>query len=270
MPPLPSGRRLCLLFVSAGARYAIEATSVTEVATPGPNPDNVRGSLEIRDLSRIFWGGAEVRPGTALVLDTSPTLAVRVEKVLGVFDLSACPVFLLPPAFDGLAELPARGVVLYQGTLYVELDADRISALQGRELPRRSRASAVLEAPPDQALVFESEGGRWGLSLGLVTQVVPSTGTLWRIPWNAGALGGFFLHGQVLWGIYSLPALVGRNAVVEEHLVLAELAGHSVAISARRVLGIFRGFSPGAQPGNFLPARGEEEVVFLDLQRMFS
>ncbi|HLL55634.1 MAG TPA: defective in fruiting DifE, partial [Myxococcaceae bacterium] len=80
MAHFESGRRLCLLFEAANGRFAVEATSVTEVAPPDANGVSIRGYLELTDLSLLLGGEAETRPGTGVVLDVSPTLAVRVKS----------------------------------------------------------------------------------------------------------------------------------------------------------------------------------------------
>jgi hypothetical protein len=78
--PFESGRRLCLLVEAGETRYAIEATSVMEVALPGSDGTSLRGMLEVKDLSTLLGGSPETAMGMVVVLDVSPTLAVRVRS----------------------------------------------------------------------------------------------------------------------------------------------------------------------------------------------
>ena len=88
------GRRLSLLCDAAGARFAIPATSVLEVANPDPGGTTLRGHHTLVDLSQLLGGPAEQRPGTAVLLDTSPTLALRVGAVRGARDVADCAAML--------------------------------------------------------------------------------------------------------------------------------------------------------------------------------
>ena len=91
------GRRLALLFEAGPARYALEASRVLEVTPPDPDPERatVRGVFPLEDLSTLMGGAAEARPGLAVLLDTSPTLAVRVREGAEVADVAGAPHFQL-------------------------------------------------------------------------------------------------------------------------------------------------------------------------------
>ena len=84
-------RRLCVFFEALGTRYAIEAVRVLEVAWPRPGEETLHGNLSLRDLPAVLGGAVGEPLNTALVLDSSPTLAVRVGTVEGVFDSSSLP-----------------------------------------------------------------------------------------------------------------------------------------------------------------------------------
>src|SRR4029078_7067317 len=74
------GRRLALLFEAGPARYALEASRGLEVTPPHPERAPVRGVFPLEDLSTLMGGAAEARPGLAVLLDISPTVAVRVRE----------------------------------------------------------------------------------------------------------------------------------------------------------------------------------------------
>lgn len=271
MAPLESGRRLCLLFKSGACRFAVEATSVVEVASPDANGLAIRGVLELVDLSILLGGGPEVHPGIGVILDTSPTLAVRVRRVVEVADVAQDPFFMLPPSLAEALGLLVRGALLHGGQLYLELIAEALTR------PPILPPSAALERsihrseqPPERGLLFESGGRLFGIPLGFVSQVVAAHQAFCPLPAPGGAVVGMFPHAQVLWPIYSVPGLLGRPARREELFILAELAGLNVGINASRVVGVHQGFSPGNEAGEFVCSGLDRPALFLDLQRMFS
>ncbi len=271
MAPFESGRRLCLLVEAGQTRYALEATSVMEVALPGPDGTSLRGMLEVKDLSALLGGGPESAPGMVVVLDVSPTLAVRVRSVVEVADVAQAPFFLLPAGLgDTLAPL-SRGAVLHKQRLYLELIAEALPQRVGpRSVQPQERPVLLLASPPERALVFESQGRLFGLSLGLVSQVVTGGEAFSRLPVQSGPVAGVFPHAQVLWPIYSAPALLGAPAQVEDFFVLAELAGQNMGWCATRVLGVLQRFEPSLELGEFTAPGLPGPVLFLDLQHMFS
>lgn len=270
MAPFETGRRLCLLFEAQGGRFGVEATSVMEVAHPDANGASIRGHLELRDLSRLLGGGDEERPGVGLVLDVSPTLAVRVKRIVEVADVARSPFFLLPP---GLGEAPAalvRGAILHSDRLYLELVAEALqhkAASPGGAVPRPIH---VADQAPDRALVFSSQGRLYGIPLMLVSQVVGVTDAFCRLPLASGPVAGLFPHAQVLWPIYSSAGLLGGKPRCEDFFILTELAGQNVGLCASRVLGVHSGFSPARGRGEFVARGVDAPVLFMDLQRMFS
>ena len=268
--PFESGRRLCLLFQSGSGRYAVEATSVTEVAPPDEDGHSIRGSLELHDLSVMLGGAPEVRPGMGLVLDVSPTLAVRIREVQEVADVSRDPFFLLPPIVGEAAALIFRAAILHEGKLYLELIADMLPQVQGLKFAGPARPVLVADEVPDRALVFESQGRLFGIPLGLVSQVVSQGGAFCALPLSSGPAPGLFPHAQVLWPIYSVPGLMGGEAPAEELFVLAELAGQNIGLCASRALGVHQGFKASDASGEFATPSLPSPVLFLDLQRMFS
>lgn len=271
MGPFESGRRLCLLVEAGETRYAIEATSVMEVALPGSDGTSLRGMLEVKDLSTLLGGGPEQATGMVVVLDVSPTLAVRVSSVVEVADVARAPFFLLPAGLgDTLAPL-SRGAVLHKERLYLELIAESLPQRIGpRGPPSAARAVRFMDNAPERALVFESQGRLFGLPLALVSQVVTRGEAFSKLPVQSGPVAGMFPHAQILWPIYSAPALLGAPAQVETFFVLTELAGQNVGWCATQVLGVRQRFQAGDGPGEFTAPGVPSPVLFLDLQHMFS
>jgi hypothetical protein len=268
--PYESGRRLCLLFEAGSCRFAVEATSVTEVAEPDPDGRTLRGSLELKDLSVLLGGAAEARPGTAVVLDVSPTLALRVSRVLEVVDVAGDRLFGIPPSLREALTGVSRGALLHGERLFLELVPEAVPHLPPERPSPPTRAICLLERAPDRGLVFESQGVLWGVPLQVVSQIVARTEAFCPLPTPHPNLAGLFPHEQALWPILSAPALMGGAPHAEELFVLAELAGEPAGLAASRVVGVCERFDPTDRRGEFIAAGADRPVLFLDYQSMFS
>ena len=270
MSAFESGRRLCLLFEAGWCRYAIEATAVSEVAAPDEDGRTLRGALELRDLTQLLGGEEEARPGMAVVLDVSPTLAIRVRAVREVADVARDRHFGIPPALGESLAFVSRGAILHRDNLFLELKPEAIPHQPLFRAPPQPRTIYLLDRPPDRALVFESQGVLFGLPLSLVSQVVPATDSFLPVPVLRGAVAGVFPHAQLLWPIFSAPALLGGRAAKEALFVLAELAGEAAGLCASRVTGVVSALEPTESSGEFTASGSDRPILFLDLQRMFS
>lgn len=254
LPGLASGavdpsRRLCIFFEAGGTRFLVEAVRVTEVAHAEGEGDTVRGHLGARDLSALLGGEAERRPGNVVVLDTSPTAAVRVAAVEGVFDAAGDAVLPLPRRLIPLVSPAIRGALLREGRLSFELDADGVA----RGLPRHTRRrERFVREPLEPCLVFESGGARFAVPLSHVLQVVAQGPHFNPAPSRSEFLGAV-AHQQRLHPVFS----VSEVQQAEPLIVLVDARAEPVGLSAARALGVQRP-----------DALGDAQV--LDVERMFS
>jgi hypothetical protein len=265
--PFETGRRLCVLLEAGEARYAIEASSVVEVFTPkeGRAPQG----LELTDLSAMLDGTPEPAPGAGVVLDVSPTLALGIKRVVEIADVARSPFHQLPAWVGSRLSLFVRGAVEHAGKLYLELSPELFGQRSGPLPPPPARPILMLEELPPRALLVESGGQRFGIPLPWVSQVVPREPGACALP-GRGAAVAIQVHGQALWPIFSTPALIGGAPTPEPLLVLTELAGQNVALTARAALGVHGPFEAADSPGEHRPQGGGPSALFLDLQRMFS
>ncbi len=241
-----------------------------EVANPDTDGVSIRGHLDLVDLSERLGGAPEPPPGVGVVLDVSPTLAVRVKRIVEVADVARDPLFLIPPGMGETLALLVRGAILHGGRLYLELIAEALPHPKPTHGAALNRPIYLLDQPPDRALVFESRGKLYGIPLALVSQVVPATEAFTPMPMASGPVAGFFPHAQALWPVYTPAGLLGGGAVREELLVMTELAGQNVGLTASRVLGVHAGLVPATERGEYTAPGLSTAALFLDLQRMFS
>lgn len=242
-------RRLYVFFEAGGARYVLQAVSVVEVAHPDENGETLHGHLGLRDLSLVLGGDEELRPGTALVLDTSPTRAVRVASVEGVFDLTGLAAPALPRRLIPLVNPAVRGAVVRDEKLYFELETDAVA----RGLPRQTKRPELSTfTSKEPCLVFQSSGVRFGVPLSRVRQVVNRGPNFNRAP-SRGAFLGAAVHRELLFPVFS----VGNVNDAEAFMVLVDVRGEVLGLSADHTEGVKGADQLG-------------EVQVLDLERMFS
>jgi len=265
-----SGRRLCLLAEVGGTGFALEATSIVEVAMVAEEATVLRGQLPLVPLLERF-GAPAGPPGTvAVVLDVSPTLTVRMERVAGVVDVGRAPFFLLPPWLgEGLIGR-FRGALVHDGRLYLELAAEALVEDAG---PARAPSLPThwLAEAPDRALIFRAGNSLYGVPLALAGQVVPlQPPSLARLPVQEGPVMGLYSHASALWPVCHPGRLAGGEGGFEDHLIFTEPAGQGVALSAGEILGVVDGLLETDRPGAFVGPGMQSPALFLDLPRMFS
>jgi chemotaxis signal transduction protein len=270
VPVYESGRRLCLLLEAGDTRFCVEATSVMEVAAPGPDETSLRGVLEVKDLSVLMGGEPEREGGMIVVFDVSPTLAVRVRSIVEVANVASAAHYLLPSGLGSTLAALSRSALVHKERLYLELNADALPHEPREASPPPEHPVHLVTAPPERSLVFESQGRLFGVPLVLISQVVLRGPAFSALPGRGGPVAGVMPHGQTLWPLYSAPALLGGRAVAEDLLVLTEVGGQPLALCASRVLGVHPRFEPAGESGEFTAPGLPSPVLFPDLGRMFS
>src|SRR5262249_1519291 len=160
--------------------------------------------------------------------------------------------------------LMIRGAVLRADRLYLELAAEMLSPqhLDPRVLPQGRICLSTAGA--EKGLGFERDGRLDGIPLGFVSQIVPHGDGFCRLPFNEAPVVGLLPHDQSLWPIYSIAGMAGEPAAPEKFIVLAEVAGRSVGISAGRALGVRAHFEATSTPGEFVSRDAEGPVCLLD------
>ncbi|MBE2253612.1 MAG: defective in fruiting DifE [Myxococcus sp.] len=224
-----SERRLCVFLEAGLTRYAIEATSIVEVARATQDDETLGGHLAIRDLSMLLGGDPEERPGTVVVLDSSPTVAARTRRVEGVFDTASHLVLPLPNRLVHLVAPVVKQGLVSEAGLTFELDAAEVP----RGLPRQGkRVELATTTAPGPFLRFDS--GPLALALPLTdVSFVASKGPMFNAAPGVGSFVGVLMHEQRL-----VPAFSVTGNEAEALLIVIELASGPVALSASRAHGV--------------------------------
>jgi chemotaxis signal transduction protein len=258
------------VFFEAGpARYCVEATSVLEIGAAPAEAETLLGGQTLQDLSQLLGGDPEQRPGFALLFDVSPTLAVRIKRVIDVADAANAPFFLLPPGLGDSFSLMIRGAVLRTDQLYLELAAEMLAPrhLDSRVIPRGQLY--LSNAPAERVLVFETNGRLCGIPLASVSQIVGAEGFC-PLPFKNAPVVGLLPHAQSLWPIYSIAGMAGEPAAAEPLIILADIAGRNLGVCASRAIGVRTKFESTSTPGEFSSIELDTPVSLLDLDRTFS
>jgi hypothetical protein len=211
-------------------------------------------------------GAPERRPGLAVLIDTSPTMAVRVREGAEVADVAGAPHFQLTRDLAQRIGVVVRGALQHQGRLYLELRAEALG--QSCMLPSPPpRVVSWMEGPPGPALLFESGGMLFGVPLPHVLQISPVLAAFCPFPVPGGVIAGLLAHAGTLWPVYALPAFLGQAPAMEPQVVLLELAGIQAALCASRVQGIEHRLASAGEPGRWWTADGRV-VLAPDVTRL--
>lgn len=250
MPPvLRDDRRLCVFFSAGATRYALDAVRVLEVSRANESGElHVPHHTTVRDLSALLGGEDEPNARAGVTVDVSPTLALRVKQVDGVFATADLPRWPVQGRLIPLVA-PAVGAALeFEGRLVFELDAEGTA----RGLPRQVRPLVRLTREAEQVLCFWVDEERLAIPLHHVVQVIEADAHFNRCP-NAGTLLGIALHRSRLCPVFT----VGELGLVHPFVVLFEVNGDLIGLSVSRVEGV-------------RAATSLDGVPILDVGRMFS
>lgn len=239
-------QRLILKIEAAGSRFLLDAAQVVEVAVAPEPGQPLHGHTTLEDLSTRLGGDAEKKAHNAIVLDTSPTLALRVGRALGVADAAWARSFIVPPALARLLEPAVRGVIELDDGYFFEVDPE---ALAKAALPHRVPALHDLRDSrvASQSLVFLRAGQRYAVPLESVRQIV-STKSMLPCP-LPGPLEGLVQHGGKLWPVWSPDT--HAHAERSPLAVLVESPAGAAALSAESAEGVRQGAAlEGVMPLN--------------------
>jgi chemotaxis signal transduction protein len=226
-------RRLAVFFSAGATRYALDAVRVLEIARAGADGAlQVSQHVPVKDLSLLLGGDEEPEVSAGIVLDLSPTVAVRVKQVEGVFDTAALPRWKMQGRLIRLVAPAIVGALEYEGRLVFELDAEGAA----RGLPRQQKPLERHVREDAGGLVFTVQGERLAVPLSSVVQVIEATHAFNRAP-NAGSFLGAAVHRGQLCPVYT----VGPLGLVQPYVVLFEVAGELLGLSASQVEGVRTG-----------------------------
>jgi chemotaxis signal transduction protein len=251
---LKPNHRLGIAFDVGNARLLLDALSVLEVARPPPEATMLRGQQPLIDLAELLGGVAAGAGGPVLVLDSSPTLALRVDRVREVVGLDPQARRDLPGRFAEACDGLYSCAFVLEEQLFLELSAETLARGKPAAAQRLFRVTSGIE--PARALVFNSQGLPLAAPLEQVLQIIPRSGA-YCATLRAEPFTGLVLHRGALCPVVSVPGLIGTTAREEALIVLIETGQERLGVFASKALGVREGSRLGS-------------ATVLDLGRMFS
>lgn len=242
-------KHLWLIFDAGPSTYCVDATSLVEVATPDKSGETLRGHLAIHDLSSVLGGAAESRPGTVVVLDTTPTLALRVRRVHEVSAQDTGAIFDLPQPLMKVWEPLGARVLATRHALAWEFDADALAS--GHRVRSSGRAARFCAGHEGPTLQFGIAEKTFSVPLAQVVQIVPWPTMSVALPVADALWGACFALGRV-WPVVAVAPLAAPAA----YAVLVDTGSAYGAFAANTLGGVGKQAQPDGQ--------------VLDIQSVFS
>ncbi|MFO0583628.1 MAG: chemotaxis protein CheW [Anaeromyxobacter sp.] len=262
MPSLPAERKV-VVFSAGGVRFALRLSHVREIAAVAPGEGEVlsRGErVETAFVSTVL--GLPAGPsGFALLTEGTPPVALRVDAVHGISDLSEVAFFQLPAPTPLPQPAPFAGVMVVKGEIALEL---AVSSLGFAPIVPADEHTA--EPPPDLGLVpdrelrFARAGRVFGVPLSLLVQVLENP-RLAPVPLTPHHHRGLLHHARALHAVIDVGVLYGDAPpfdVVEpgrpgstgtpRTVLLIDAGGTGVGVVADRVLGLAEGDAEVLRP----------------------
>jgi chemotaxis signal transduction protein len=236
---LPSERKALLVSVG-GVRLAARLSQIREIIeTAGADGGEVlaRGEpIPSAFLASVL--GLPPHPARfALVTETSPRLALRVEALHGIVDVKADEAYQLPVHTVVPQPSPYAGALVVDGLVALELAVASIGFAP-------IEPALDLGAPPpslgpwlEREIRFARGGLTFGVPLSILVQVVEDP-RLAPVPLSPPSHRGLLFHGRALHAVLDVGVRYGVPPEPEPRRVLIlDAGGAAVGVLADRVLG---------------------------------
>ncbi len=240
MESLPAERK-AVIFSVGGVRLALRLSQVREiVAVPGEG-----GEVRVRDASvptlpvSVPLGIAGPLGSYALVTETSPVLALRVEALHGIVDLAQAEVFQLPTRTLLPQPPPFHGAIVVGGEVALELAVTTLGWAPMEPAADPEEPPPELDPGPERELQFARAGRTFAVPLSHLVQVLEAP-RICRVPLTPAAHRGLLYHGRAIHPVFDIATLYGSPAPTAEArtVLLVDAAGTALGVLADRVLGV--------------------------------
>ncbi len=174
---------------------------------------------------------AATRP-FALLTESSPRAALRVDRVHGIIDLVDAEVFQIPARTRLPQPAPFAGAIVARGELSLELAA---SAIGWEPLPPAVDVGEPLAdagATGERELVFQRGGCSYGVPMSYLVKILERP-RISPVPLTAPSHIGLLYQGRTLHPVVDVAVLHGDGANLEvARTVILDAGGSEVALAA--------------------------------------
>jgi len=177
--------------------------------------------------------------GYALVTEASPHLALRVEALHGIVDLSQAEVFQLPTRTLLPQPPPFHGALVVKGELALELTVASLGWAPIEPAHQPDGPPLEIDAGAERELHFARLGRVYAVPLSHLVQVLEAP-RIWPVPLVPAGHRGLLYHGRAIHPVFDVAALYGGAEVAGEArtVLLLDAGGTALGILAERVLGV--------------------------------
>lgn len=236
MPSSPAERR-ALLFIAGGVPLALRLPMVREIVPipAGAAEVEVRGQV-VPAVPLALAMGLSADPGRfAILTEAAPPVALRVDAVHDIVDLSQTEVFQLPARTPLPQPAPFQGAVVAGGIIWLELALAAAGWVPLEPALGDGIQAIETDIAAGRELVFERAGQRYAVPLSLLIRVVEGPRTF-PVPLSPPVHRGLVYHERAIFPAFDLAALFGAGPAPGGALaLLVDAAGTAVAILADRI-----------------------------------
>lgn len=232
-----AAERKALLFSVGGVRLALRLAQVREILEVGPGGGDVVARGEAYPVA--FVSTVLGLPGGdapfALLTESNPRAALRVDRLHGIIDLVDAEVFQIPARTRLPQPAPFAGAIVAKGELSLELAAP---AIGWEPLPPAVDVGEPLTdagASGERELVFVRGGFAYGVPMSYLVRIIERP-RIAPVPLTAPSHLGLLYQGRTLHPVVDVAVLHGDAASADvARTVILDAGGSEVALAADRI-----------------------------------
>jgi chemotaxis signal transduction protein len=234
----PAAEGKAILFTAGGVRLALRLSQIREIVSVEEGaPEVVVRGEPIPALPVAVALGLPARPSRfALVTESSPATALKVDSVHGIVDLSTTEVFQLPARTLLPQPPPFQGALVRGGDVALELAVSSLGWVPIEPALDRDGPPPELDFPVGRELLFTRAGRTYAVPLQLLARVLDAP-RVFPVPLAPAAHRGVLYHERAIHPVFDLAVLFGRgDAAGEGTALLVDAGGTTIAVLADRIL----------------------------------
>ncbi len=248
----PTAEGKAILFTAGGVRLALRLSQVREILAVDERASEVlvRGEA-IPALPVAVALGLPATPARfALVTESTPASALKVDAVHGIVDLSSTEVFQLPARTLLPQPPPFQGALVSHGDVALELAVSTLGWVPIEPALERGEPPPQLDFPTGRELLFTRAGRTYAVPIQLLARVLDAP-RVFPVPLAPAAHRGVLYHERAIHPVFDLAVFFGcaagpdagstdkAHAVKQGHggtALLVDAGGIAVAVLADRIL----------------------------------
>ena len=232
-----AAERKALLFTVGGVRLALRLSQVREILEVGAGGGDVvaRGdSYPVAFVSTVLGLPGGEAP-YALLTESTPRAALRVDRLHGIIDLVDAEVFQIPAHTRLPQPPPFAGAIVAKGELSLELAPPAIGWEPLPPAADRGEPLVDAGASGERELVFVRGGRRYGVPMSYLIRIIEQP-RIAPVPLAPPSHLGLLYQARTLHPVVDVAVLHGDPPPPEvARTVILDAGGSEVALAADRI-----------------------------------